>query len=518
MRMERIYIYLLLILILGIVIRVLIFSKITQIIGTDAVRYAIVAHSMFLKQEITTDSRPYDMSYSFFYFPISFVLPLILELMNINPISSITYFSLFFNIMSILAFYLFVNLLLDKKQALYATFFYSLFYDVSLDYLMARGVFAYSIGFYGLFLMLYGILKIHGGEKDKKLIFFPALFLLLVHWYHFFVILALIFSLAMHEFINENSFRKTKDVIIKLLGLLPFLLIALLPFLILFIPKYFEIQKIWKLADWRMYEIYYENLSMIGKLYGMIFKSFASIVSGVTYSLGFFVTLLVSKMIVEKSKMFLLFLFVFLFISSYFYIPSITWKRNVDYMKLIYPISFSLVFDNPIIVGISLILSPYIPNTPFWYFYMVPEKLDKEAAAFFDVVSEEELKAFEFIRKNTPINATFILDGGGAGCVGGQTFSHGERIFPLTSRKVFYFTNFCPGLFDLREYQERVDLYRELAIEPNNESTIMKLKKYNVTHVYIGPAHIGLNPELFIMSRNYKLIFHENNTYVFEIK
>jgi hypothetical protein len=420
--------------------------------------------------------------------------------------------------MSILSFYLFTSLILDKKQALYATFFYSIFYDISLDYLMARGVFCYSIGFYGLFLLLYGILKIYSEEKDKKLIFFPSLFLLLVHWYHFFFVLAFIFSLAIHEFKNENSFEKCKKIIRQLVGLIPFLVIATLPFTIFFIPKYFETQQIWKLADWRMYEVYYENLSIIAKIYGMIFKNFASVVSGISYSLGFLVTLLISKMVIEKRKEFILILFIFLFISSYFYIPSITWKRNADYVKLIYPISFSFAFDNPIIAAISLISSPYVPNTPFWYFYNVPEKLTGEAAAFFDTVSKEELKAFDFIKENTSINSVFILDGGGAGCVGGQVSSHGERIFPLTSRNVFYFTNFCPGIFDLDEYQKRVDLYRELAINPNNESTILELKHYNVTHIYIGPSHVGLNPDLFMNSRNYRLVFHENRTYIFEIK
>ena len=111
-----------------------------------------------------------------------------------------------------------------------------------------------------------------------------------------------------------------------------------------------------------------------------------------------------------------------------------------------------------------------------------------------------------FIGKNVSKDATFLIDGGGAGCTGANP-SYGERIFPSTSRKIFFFTDYCWSLYDKQDYQNRVDIYRGIAIDPDNEDVIDKLKSYNVTHVYIGKYHVGLKPELFQNSANYQLIY-----------
>jgi hypothetical protein len=267
-----------------------------------------------------------------------------------------------------------------------------------------------------------------------------------------------------------------------------------------------------------MYEIGMEKTSLKDKIIAIIFNNFATVTTPVIYSIGFLTSVFVINELVKNKKMIILIFFILLIFSSIFYVNSITWKRSADYVKIVYPISFSLLFNHPAFIVITLISSPFIENTPIWYYLNIPNNIVKEQQFFFDIVNTNELKAFDFIKINVSENSTFLIDSGGAGCIGGQPFSHGERIFPLTSRKLFYFTNSCPTNFDLKEYQRKVDLYRKISIDPNDEKTLEELKNnYNLTHVYIGPNHVGLDPDMFETSKNYKLIYHENDIYIFEI-
>jgi hypothetical protein len=514
---SNIDLYFLLILSTSAIFRVLILSKIGSLIGTDIVKFATMSYVMRLKEQINPDLRPYDLAYSFFYFPLSFTLPLILETLGINPITSITYFSFFFNILAIVAFFMLASRILDRKKALYATFFYSMFFDVSLDYLMSRGVFAFAIAFLPCFLGMYSLLEIFDGKRKDKLLLFSFLFLFLTHWYLFFVLLTFFISLTLYEFYRTGKFSKSKWVLIEALKTVPLILMLTLPFLILFLPNLF-VQRVEKAADWKIYEKEIEEAPFKDKMIAIIFQNFATPITTVSYSLGFLVSILMFYELIKDKRLIITIFFILLIFSSIFYIHSITFKRFADYVKIVYPISFSLIFSHPLFIGVSTIFSPFVENTPIWYYLNVPEKIKEEQQFFFDVVGENELKAFEFIKENVSKDAVFVIDSGGAGCVGAQPFSHGERIFPLTSRKLFYFTNFCPYNINWEEYQKRVDLYRKISINPNDEETLSQLKNnYNVTHIYIGPVHVGLEPALFQTSKNYKLIYHENSIYIFEI-
>jgi len=514
---SKIGLYFILILLVSVVFRVLIISKIGTLIGTDIAKFATISHAMKLKEGITPDLRPYDLASSFFYFPLSFTLPLIIETLGIDAITSITYFSFLFNILTIVAFYILVSKILDHKKALYATFFYSMFFDVSLDYLMSRGVFSFAIAFLPCFLCMYLLIEYFNGVKKRNLLFFSFLFLFLTHWFLFFVLFAFLISLFLYEYYSERGFSKSKGIIIEILKIIPLILISTLPFLILFGPIY-PTQEIVKAADWKIYEIDIERASFLNKIFAIIFENFATIIGSVSYSLGFLVSILTFNELVKNKRLVIAIFFILLIFSSFFYIHSITWKRSADYTKIVYPISFSFLFNHPLFIGISFISSPFVQNTPVWYYYNIPDRVEGKYQFFFDVVDDNELKAFEFIKENISENATFLLDDGGAGCLGGQPFSHGERIFPLTSRKLFYFTNSCPLKIDWDDYQHRVDLYRNISINPDNDEILNELKdNYNVTHIYIGPVHVGLNPELFKRSKNYELVYHEKEIYIFEI-
>lgn len=509
--------YFILILLISVIFRLLILSKIGSLIGTDITKFAITSHAMKLKKQITPDLRPYDLAHSFFYFPLSFTLPLVIETLGIDAISSITYFSFFFNILTIVAFFMLASKILDHKKALYATFFYSMFFDVSLDYLMSRGVFAFAIAFLPCFLGMYSLLEFFNGKRKTVLLFFSSLFLFLTHWYLSFVLFAFFISLLLYEYYKEKIFSKSKGILIEILKIIPLILILTSPFLISF-GLNFPIQRIEKAADWKMYEKEVEEAPLKDKIITIIFENFATPIRAVSYSLGFLVSILTINELTKNKRLIITIFLILLIFSSIFYIHSITWKRSADYVKIVYPISFSLIFNHPLFIGISLISSPFVENTPVWYYLNVPDNLKKEQQFFFDVVSKNELRAFEFIKENVSENAIFMIDGGGAGCVGGQPFSHGERIFPLTSRKLFYFTNSCPFNFDWKNYQKRVDLYRNISIDPNDGEALDELKnKYNVTHIYIGSNHVGLEPKLFKASKNYRLVYHDEEVYIFEI-
>lgn len=515
---SKVDIYFIFVLLISVAFRSLIILKIGSLIGTDIVRFASISHAMKLKEKITLNLRPYELASSFFYFPLSFTLPLIIETLGVDAITSITYFSFFFDILSITAFYLLADKILNHKKALYATFFYSMFFDVPLDYLMSRGVFTFAIAFLPCFLSMYLFLEYFNGRKKKtKLLLFSYLFLFLTHWFLFFALFAFFLSLVLYEYSTKRKFSKSRNIMVESLKVIPIILTMILPILTLFRPSY-PTQEVEKAADWKMYEIELERASLKDKVTAIIFENFATVVRSVSYPLGFLVSILTFNELMKGERKVIAIFFIFLIFSSLFYLHSVTWKRSADYIKIIYPISFSFLFDHPLFIGISLFSSPFIENTPVWYYYHIPDRIEKRYEFFFDTVNDNEVKAFEFIRKNTPENSTFLIDSGGAGCLGGQPFSHGERIFPLTSRKVFYFMNSCPMKIDWKDYQHRVELYRKISINPNDEKTLDELKnKYNVTHIYIGPNHVGLNPKLFKASKNYELIYHEEGVYIFKI-
>jgi len=144
--------------------------------------------------------------------------------------------------------------------------------------------------------------------------------------------------------------------------------------------------------------------------------------------------------------------------------------------------------------------------------------VEKENPSFFPwIVWSHHKEAMDFIKENVPENAVILMDGGGSGCFGANP-SAGERIFPLTSRKVFYFTNYCWAKYDREEYAKRVDLYRRIAIDPDDSETLQKLKEYGVSHVFIGPNDVGLKLRLFQESSKYRLMYDENDYKIFEIK
>jgi len=160
----------------------------------------------------------------------------------------------------------------------------------------------------------------------------------------------------------------------------------------------------------------------------------------------------------------------------------------------------------------------YIPSPTVSYYINVLKQTEIDNKNIYPwVIWNDFYKAIGFIKTNTSSDSVFLIDSGGAGCFGSSS-SYGDRIFPLTSRRPFYFTDYCWAVWDLDDYENRVNLYREISINPNNDTLINNLKEYNVTHVFIGPYDVGLNYTLFKNSKHYEEMFNENRFSIFKIK
>jgi hypothetical protein len=123
-----------------------------SLMGADVGRYASVTHAMYLKKKLTPDLRPYELIEGFFYFPSSIAIPVLLEVLGINPVRQITSITLFLNIISLLAFYNLMRKFFSKKQAINIFFFYSFIFDIFLNFVIV-GTFYYGWGILFFFVI-----------------------------------------------------------------------------------------------------------------------------------------------------------------------------------------------------------------------------------------------------------------------------------------------------------------------------------------------------------------------------
>jgi len=188
-------------------------------------------------------------------------------------------------------------------------------------------------------------------------------------------------------------------------------------------------------------------------------------------------------------------------------------SRLSTFIWLFYAIAFGIVFDSPKSFLLIFLILPFVlsPSPFFWVREFTPEQREVPW-----VLWGGFYKTINFIENNISEDAVFLIDGGGIGCTGASA-NYGERIFPLTSRKIFYFTDTCWAQYDMEDYEKKVDIYNKISINPDDKRALELLKSYNVTHVYVGPYSIGLNSTLFLNSKHYSEVFRYGNTHIFQI-
>jgi len=499
--------------IISIIARIILFSKITTLLGADIGRFSIISHTYVLKQNITPDLRPYDAPKGFFYFPGAIILPMMLELAGFDPIQGITLATLVLDIFSLFAFYILASRFFERKTAINAFFFYSLLFDALLN-MAVFGVFPHAFSTFFLFTAMAYATDLFFQKKEFATLLFSIVGILCFHMYSLFIFISFVFALFSYEFVVECSTKKMKKFIFELVkvGLMSLAIIS--PFLLFFGGYYslkFEKDNI---ADLITFSSERVGLSFILKVIATLFASPVGSPSTIVSILGFVVFLISLKKLIKSKGAILIFFFIYSALFVFFVFDDYNLSRNVFGNWIVYTMAFALVLEslhvNLAIIPIFFFLESQSPL--FLVAYMKP--IENPVVPW--IIWPEYYDMISFIKESVPPNATFFIDGGGAGCTGANP-SYGERIFPLTSRKIFYFTDYCWADYDKAEYQKKVELYRKVSINPNDDNAIEEMKSYGITHVYVGPYSVGLKPELF-QAAKYEKVFEKNGNFIFRIK
>jgi hypothetical protein len=357
-------------------------------------------------------------------------------------------------------------------------------------FVAGRGLLAFAMGFLPLLCCFYLLVEL--SQKIDWLLIAATVTLALVHPMHLAGAVLFSISVLLHRWKRKIAVASVKMALVSLL--ITFLLV--LPTIIEF---QYGLLGSENFVDYRFLGPDFELFDMI---YFAVFNDGAIPTSNVLYGIGLFVALLLFKQFKEKKRVILYFMIMSLALSLGFVNLQIT-NRAVSFTKLVYPFSLSMVFANPYAATATLAYSFINPGSPAWVI------LNQNVEPFYRTVSINELEVFEYIKSHTPSNSTFLIDGAGSFHYG----SHGDRIFLMTSRRILYYDLFM----EQSEYQSRLDLFRRITVNPDDEVAIESLKGYNVSHIYIGPGDIILNPELFSDSIYYNLIWQKGEVYVFEI-
>ncbi len=481
-----------------------------SIIGADVGRFGIISHAIFLKGKFETNLTPYDMAEKFFYFPSIILFPPLFEVVGIDPITFLSFLTFFFSSLYGLPVYLIAKKLFNEEIAI-SSFLFSLFLFNPLLNIGFFGVFPYAIGLFFFLLLLYFLLE---KKKDILILYASLISIISFHAYP----LVLLFPFLMSMFIlNPSTFSFLIEA--KTWKLLPLFLLFFFPYFLktnnaLFIPFQLENK-----LDIFMFSTFNRNLSLENLMKYILFSS----PIGFNFSAVLIVGLLFfifSMIKYYKSFNFgvklLSLSFLFSFVILLILFNDMNFARSIWINWFFYSIGIGLILSDKKLnlLILLLIIFTRLPPSPFSYFNLSPTYHQGQVPW---IVWKSFYDAINFIKYNTSLNSTFLIDGGGAGCTGASA-SYGERIFPLTSRKIFYFSDYCWAEYDREEYRKRVDLYRNISINPNNQEIINILKReYGVTHVFIGPTDVGLNKNLFNNSTFYKLVYENDDFRIFEI-
>ncbi|HDH91674.1 MAG TPA: hypothetical protein ENF38_01845 [Candidatus Aenigmarchaeota archaeon] len=500
--------------ILSLAVRIYLFLDLGAILGADVGRMTTVSHVWFLKGKITEDLRPYDMANGFFYFPGVFLLPLAFEYLGINPIDTVTFFSFLFSFLSTLIFYKIARIFLDKKEAIASYFFYSFAFDIVLIFSLF-GIFPFGFSAFFFLVTIWQMLNYYFKKRINIFLLTLGIFgIFMFHWYLLPVLAIFLLSLFTHSFVEGHEFKK------------PFLIFSFsfcLAFLISF-PFWFPFWK-WggisrlpeNQVDILSFTVGRLKMNEFDKFRTVFFTSYVGSFFSPLLVIGFFIS--IPTLLLKKELRFWLYFFIFLSVACFLVFGELNLLRITSFLWLPYSLCLGSVLKNHQLNLLFLLLLFFIPSPSIPFVINALNRARTiepgEPTIIVPYVDFHKFnKAMDWIRKNTPENSTFLIDGGGAGCTGASA-SYGERIFPLTSRKVFYFSNYCWANYNRTEYMKRVDLYRRVSI--NASCCIDELKSYNVTHVFIGEKWVAFDPKYFLNNPNYKLIYDENGYKIFEI-
>jgi len=505
----------------SVIVETILFLKIGSLMGADVGRFTIVSHIYFLEKNIVTNLQPYDMADRYFYFPGVTVLPAILEIAGINAIDGFTFIALVINLATIVAFYFFSKELIPE-YAVHATLFFAFLFNTPLYFILfAFQPFGMSYLFLFTALSILLMKFFNRTERNFPVLVFAFLGIIFFHPYVVFLFLTFLAALLIYDFVDNG--KKIPGFI----RIIKFGLAALLVSVILFSPYLYYFKDSLTISFNRLNKLdilSYRPIFLFGFLpsqalrdiFTVLFSIPVGFIDPIYLVIAFVIFLLSLKKIMHNEKKILAIFFILTIGMNYLASVNINLSRFLTSTSIFYPMVMPNMLNymplNFLFIGASIFF-----NSPSVLFYLKNlQPMVDTGLTVRTVVWPEFNDAANFIKKNTPENSTFLIDGGGAGCLGFSS-SYGERIFPLTSRKIFYFTNYCWADYNRTDYSARVDVYRKIAENPSDLQAVQMLKNYGVTHVYVGPDDFVLNSTLFLNSAYFKEIFHENSTYIFKL-
>lgn len=492
-------------LILNAFLSVIVYFKLNYtIMGTDVGRFAIIAHIFKLNDKISANLEPYDMANGFFYFPGNIFLLLQADLFSIDPFQYITLTILLASITYPLLVFFIVRRF-AKFNSAFSSMIASSLMNPILDFGIA-GVFSYGLSIlffvYSMYVIFYKPLK------SIELLCFSILGMLFYHWFLFIPFIIFISSsLLLEEQKIELLEKLVKASLISFLLFSPFLLYKdFWKFIFLSFTQRNKLDIIMF-----SHEKYFSTL--LQNIFGVFFFTHVGIKYSPILLIGFFLSLLffINNFLLKKFRLVFLIFYITLSLHAIIAFPHMNLGRIIVIIWIVYAIFFSSI--HPIFSAILALISFFI-FSPSIYFYSLNLKEVEVPGQIPWIVSKEFQDVIEFIDKNLPENSTFLIDGGGAGCTGASA-SYGERIFPLTSRKIYYFSDYCWANYNFTEYQRRVEIYNQISINPCEMYETVKAE--NITHIFIGPSSICLNKTLFENCVYYKKIYERNGYAIFKV-
>lgn len=130
-------------------------------------------------------------------------------------------------------------------------------------------------------------------------------------------------------------------------------------------------------------------------------------------------------------------------------------------------------------------------------------------------VTDQDYRAFMWIRENTPTDAAFYVTDADAG----------QWIPSIAQRRVFPIVanSFVESCITEDYFEDTRTLFHVMMTDPNNDKALSILDNYDITHVFIGAKSIferqQLNFVLFLNSTHYRLVHHieGEEVYIFKV-
>jgi hypothetical protein len=506
---------LLFLIVLALLVRICLYSLIDwTTLGADVGRFAIISHTWYLKGEITPNLQPYDMATGFLYFPLGLILLYLSEFIT-NPILATTAISITISFLGTLVFYKIARIFLDEQKAVGAYFWWAFLFDFVFTYAFF-GVFTTALAMFFFLIFAWQSLEFYFGKEFNKWILTASIAgALLSHGYILLFMAVFSLALAGWEYVEKGNIH-TSFSLGKLCSI-GILLTALLyiPWAFVFGKYYDNVTSVQNISDLFAFAERRETFDLLTRFRVIFGTSYIGAMESAWLYLGFLAGAYgLFTGFLKDRKVVLLYLSVMTVFASVSIFNDMNLLRVCSLLWLPYAIFVGYFFNDTLfnlfmLVPLFLMQSPsilFMTNTILNY----PERV----VPYVNFVEFNRMVGW--IKQNTSINSTFLIDGGGSGCTGASA-NYGERLFPLTDRRIFYFTDYCWAEYNTTEYEKRVDIYRRISINPDDKEALQELKDYGVNYVFVGDRPVGFNRTLFEESENYELEYNQSNLEIFKV-